>query len=247
MNLRLRAIRAVGACAVVVTVVVVAGPERLTAADDVWQRSRAMYAALGSYADTGTVIEEYAASARDQHTFTTVFKKSPRGFLFDFKKQGGGRFVIWGDPDAFHTWWQTTGVRDDYPNPNNLGAFSTADFQTYSSAMKVPLLLYSKAPLQGTFTNFTDPMEDGTEVVAGRKCYRVVGITHDAYSATGREVNVRRLTIWIDAESLVIRKTLEEPRQQLPGQRSRRTTTYVPQINPALDASRFRFTPPEPK
>jgi outer membrane lipoprotein-sorting protein len=218
---------------------------RLTAADDVWQKSLAMYAALGSYADSGTVVWERGSSSKDQHTFTTLFKRSPRGFQFDFRKQGGDRVVIWGDPDAFHTWWKTTGGRDDYPNPNNLGAFSTADYLTSGSAMKVPLLLYSKAPLQGTFTHFTDAVQDGTDVVAGHQCYRLLGTTRDVYGATGHAVNLRRLTVWVDANSLLIRKTLEEPKDQLPGQRSRTITTFEPQANPSLDDARFRFTPPE--
>src|SRR5712692_776915 len=117
------------------------------ATDDVLERSRAMYSALSSYADTGTIEKEYGSAkdpARDRHTFTTYFKRSPRGFYFDFKKEGGDRYVIWGDPEAFHTWWKTTNVKSDYPNPNNTGAFITAGAQTAGSASKIPTLLYKK-------------------------------------------------------------------------------------------------------
>jgi hypothetical protein len=215
---------------------------RLTAADDILQRSRATYGELRSYADTGAVMEEYGSGSKDRHTFATYFNRTPRRFSFDFRKDGGDRYVVWGDPDAFHTWWKTTGVQEDYPNPNNISAFTTADAHSYGSGLKIPALLYSKAPLQGTFTNFSDVVVDGTEDVSGHRCHRLLGTTRDVYTATGREVAVRKLAVWIDAESLLIRKTVEQSKA-LPGQISRRTTNYEPQTNPALDEGRFRFSP----
>ena len=213
----------------------------------VLEQTRAKYAALNSYADTGVVVNEYgvAGSAiKERHTFTTYFSRAPRGFYFEFKKESGDRYVIWGDPEAFHTWWKTTGVKDDYPNPNNIGAFSAAGPLTLGSALKVPTLLYSKAPLQGTFTNYTDAVEDGTEEIGGHKCHRLVGTAKDIYGATGRESNVRQMTVWVDAESLLIRKVVEVPKDVPPGHISRVTTTFEPQANPALDQTRFSFTPP---
>ncbi len=217
------------------------------ATDDVLARSRAMYAALNSYADTGVVLKEYgvpSSAIKERHTFTTYFSRAPRGFYFDFKKENGDRYVIWGDPEAFHTWWKTTKVKDDYPNPNNTGAFGTADPQTIGSAMKIPTLLYAKAQLQGAFTNFTDAVMDGTEDIDGHRCNRLVGTARDIYGSTGRESNVRRMTVWIDAESLLIRKVVEVPKDVLPGHIDRTTTTFDPQANPTLDESRFKFTPP---
>ena len=84
---------------------------RLRAADDILQRSRAMYGELRSYADTGVVLEEYGSGSKDRHAFTTNFNRAPRRFSFDFSKDGGDRYVVWGDPDAFHTWWKATGAR----------------------------------------------------------------------------------------------------------------------------------------
>ena len=68
------------------------------------QKTREAYLALNSYSDTGEVLRQYGTSSEDRDTFTTYFKRMPRGFLLDFKKQGGVRFVIsGGDPDAFHS------------------------------------------------------------------------------------------------------------------------------------------------
>lgn len=215
------------------------------ATDDVLARSRALYAALNSYADTGVVIHEFGASSKEQNTFTTYFKRAPRGYYFDFRKGSGDRFIIWGDPDAFHTWWKTTSVKTDFPNPNNISAFATAEPSAHVAAIKIAPLLYSKAQFQGAFTNFNDAVEDGMEDVGGHRCYRLVGNAFDIYGATGRETNVRKMTVWIDAKSLLIRKVVEVPKEQLPGQIDRLTTTFEPQANPKLDESQFKFTPPK--
>jgi outer membrane lipoprotein-sorting protein len=214
----------------------------LAAADDVMQRSRAMYQALHSYADTGVVLKEYGTSTKDRHTFTTSFNRSPRRFVLDFHIQGGDQFVVWGDPDAFHKWSKVTGQQFDYPNPDNIGAFNSSGYNTYSTVSKVPTLLYGKAPLLSDFANFADLEDGGAETIDGHRCLRVLGTSRDVYAATGKEVNVRKMTVWIDADSLLIRKVLEEWKP-LPGQISRVTTTYSPQANPTIDDTRLRFTP----
>jgi hypothetical protein len=93
-------------------------------ADELMQRVRSVYADLRSYADTGTVALEYGTSSIDRHRFATSFIRAPRHFLLDFTKSTGDRYVVWGNPDAFHTWWKTTNQRFDYPNPSNVPAVS---------------------------------------------------------------------------------------------------------------------------
>jgi outer membrane lipoprotein-sorting protein len=221
-------------------------PARAQNAEDILQRTRAMYVSLRSYSDTGVVLSEYGSSSQDRHTFTTYFNRNPRHFILDFRKQGGGQYVIWGDPDAFHTWWMTTGQQYDYPNPNNVNAISMSSQNTGSSALKIPTLLYGKSSLAAALLNISDPVLDGTEEVAGRRCYRLMGRVSDLYAATGKEVNIHKITVCIDTELLLIRKVLEEWKA-LPGQRSRLITTYEPRANPALEDARFKFVPPEPK
>lgn len=232
---------AVGFAAVLVTPLA-----RAQNAEDILQRTREMYVSLRSYADTGVVLSEYGSSSQDRHTFTTYFNRNPRHFILDFRKQGGSRYVIWGDPDAFHTWWNTTGQQYDYPNPNNISAISLSGMNTGGTALKIPTLLYGKSALAAALLVIADPVLDGTEEVGGRRCYRLAGRASDVYAATGKEVNIHRITVWIDTEALLIRKVLEESKP-LPGQRSRTTTTFEPKANPSLDDSRFKFVPPEPK
>ena len=240
-RLRLR-IAMVLACALATIALRPAAPA-LNAADDIWQRSRAAYAALKTYADTGTVLYEFGASSQERDSFTTAFGREPRRFYFDFKKQGGDRYVIWGDPDAFHTWWKATGGKQDYPNPNNAGALMLAGPTTVGAASKIPPLLYAKAQLPGDFTNISEMSVGSTETVDGHQSQRIVGTAYDVYGATGNHVNERRLTLWIDTESLLVRKAIEEWKP-LPGQVNRRTTTFQPAANQPLDDSRFRFVPP---
>jgi hypothetical protein len=219
--------------------------DMLPPANEVLERSLAKYGYLTTYADTGTVINEFGTGSKERHTFSTYFSRSnPRGFYLDFKKESGERYVIWGDPDAFHTWWSATHVKSDYPNPDNIGAFTGADVRTIGATMKVVPLLYPKASMQGSFTNYNDAASDGTEDVGGHKCYRLVGTARDIYGATGHESNVRRMTVWIDADSLLIRKVVEIPKDILPGHIDRTTTEYEPQANPSVDRARFSFTPP---
>lgn len=211
--------------------------------DKIFASVLAKYASLNSYSDSGEIINEYGTSSKDVHKFKTLFNRAPRGYLLDFTKVSGEKFVIWGDPDAFHSWWSSINSRSDYPNPSNTGVFIGSDVHTYGVAMKVTSLIYAKANLQGSFTNFTDIVLAGTDDVSGHKCYRLTGKARDIYSNTGRESNVRKMTVWVDTDSMLIRKVVEEW-PPLPGQVSRYTTIYDPQANPAIDAAKFKFEPP---
>ena len=191
------------------------------ATEDLLEKSRAMYAALNSYSDTGIVTHDYGYTNSPAHD---------------------DRYVIWGDPQAFHTWWKATGVESDYPNPDNAGAFTTSAVNTVGATGKIVSLLYKKGALPSDFAYFNDAVVEGKENISAHECYRLVGTAKDVYG-TGHEVNVRKLSVWIDTDSLLIRKIVEEWKP-LPGQVSRITTTFEPQANPALDESKFKFTLP---
>ncbi len=217
--------------------------EQPTDAGDLLSRVRAVYADLRTYADTGTVTVEYGTASVDRHTFATSFIRAPRAFLLDVRKQAGDRYVVWGNPDAFATWWKATGQRFDYPNPNNAPAISTSGRNTTSVGLKVPTLLYATAPLGGDFANLSGLSVIGREVLGGRSCHVVAGSSSDTYAASAREVNVRTMRLWVDIETFAIRRVVEEWPAP-PGQRSRTITSYEPQFNPALEPSRLTFTPP---
>jgi outer membrane lipoprotein-sorting protein len=231
----------IAAAAIVFTLHLLAGEvSKAQSAEDTLQKARDTYSQMKSYSDTGVVLVEYGISSEDRHTFSTAFNRSPRHFLLDFHKQGGDRYVIWADPDSFHTWWKATGQQTDYPNPNNLPAFSLSGPSTAGVALKIPTLLYGKSPLGAAMLNLHDPVLEGTEQVGNHHCHRISGRAGDTYSASGKEVNIHKTTVWIDGDSFLVRKMLEvwDP---LPGQRNRMTTIFEAQQNPALDEVRFKF------
>ena len=207
------------------------------------EHTRSVYAALTSYSDTGTALKEYSATSRDEYSFTTYFTRAPRHFMFDYRKPSGDRIVIWGDPDAFHVWWKTTGQVTEYPNPKNTGAITLSDYPTGGAITKIPPLLYSKGNLPGAIQTFEPDRMAGMEDVGGSKCYRLEGTSSDLYAQTGKKVNVRNLTVWIDSTSYLIRKIAEEA-PAAPGSLNRTTTTFAPQANPKLTDDSFKFTPP---
>ena len=211
-------------------------------AESILQKTRDAYAQLKSYSDTGVVLYQFGADSEDKHSFSTAFNRSPRHLLLDFHKQGGDRYVIWADPDAFHTWWKTTGQQTNYPNPNNTPAISVSDLNSQGTALKIPTLLYAKA-FGAAMLNIADPAVDGNEEMGGRRCHRIIGRMSDVYGATGNEVNIRKVTVWIDTDSFLVRKMVEESKAP-PGQRNRKITIYEPRANPTLDDAKLKFIPP---
>ena len=78
----------------------------------------------------------------------------------------------------------------------------------------------------------------------GRRCFRILGVERWRYPS-GRETGVRAITLWIDAETYLIHKVMEDTPKGMPrGQVSRRTTTIKYQVNPKLEPAQFRFAVP---
>jgi outer membrane lipoprotein-sorting protein len=219
-------------------------------AQDLLARSRAVYAALKSYSDTGTVLFEFGSAANlaaERHVFRTYYR-APRHYFFDFtedKKAGGDRHVVWSDDEAFHAWFSLTGVETAYPKGQGTGAFAAPSVGTAGSIMKVAPLLFPQAGLAGTLNEASGLTDAGVETVSGHRCHKLTGVAKSVYTQTGHESNVRRVTIWIDAETMLVRKVFEDtPKGGVAGYVLRYTTTFEPVANPPLDDSKFRFVAP---
>src|SRR5207244_4391988 len=102
-------------------------------------------------------------------------------------------------------------------------------------------LLFPQAELVGTITEFADGAAAGMEMVNGRMCYQIAGVARSVYGATGHVNNIRRTTLWIDGETLLIRKVVEDWSEGAMVHRV--TTTFEPQLNPPLEDRRFQFIP----
>lgn len=211
-------------------------------------QSRAKYAALKSYADTGTVTTEIklagAPSLIENHSFTTAYR-GPRQFFFSFTEDpaaGGERFVIWCPGEAFHTWWSTTKVHETYERGRGSLAFALAPPFTQGAALKIAPLLFAASGLKGTLTAFQEAKMVGKEEISGHSCHKLSGVARFSYE-NGLGQEARPTTVWIDAETLLVRKVIEDTSSA--GTTSFITTTFEPQANPELAESRFRFAVPK--
>lgn len=227
------------------------GPAPAAAADAAAERllaqMRAAYAGLSAYADSGTVlVEEQPLGAPmivERHSFETRYA-APRRFYLDFRKgEGAGdeRFVIWCEGETFSSWWSATQATEHYRRGEGANAFAVGTLPTSGAALLIPPLLFQQAKLQGPLIDMSAPGYAGSEMLAGRlhhKLTAMVRLNHWSDAA-------RPTTVWLDTETLLVRKVLEEtPTGMGSGVVQRVTTTFEPRADPALDDAGFRFTPP---
>jgi hypothetical protein len=226
-------------------------------ADDVLARTYAAYAALDSYADSGTVVDE-SKGFRDRFTFRTLQTRQPRNFLLDFrdagseydngyKIPGGERTMIWMQNGELQTWNSKTQEHEIYPEDGGrqVAALTGASYGTRGVSVVVPSLIYIKANMASVVQATEDAVAAGSEMVGGRQCLKIMGVERWRYP-NGRVTGVRPVTFWIDAETHLIRKILEDtPKDSPRGSISRRIITLEPQANPPLETSHFTFVVPE--
>jgi outer membrane lipoprotein-sorting protein len=214
---------------------------------DLLVRSAKAYAALKSYADTGTVVNEWGTEQVNHHTFKTYFR-APRHLYFEFnedKKEGGNRYVLWGEGEDFQDWSSDSQTHNAYPKGRGRNAFVSAGHPTSNVVSVVPSQLFPDAGLVSVMTELAEITAAGTESLNGRSTHKLTGIARSMYG-TGHVFNVRPVALWIDSETLMIRKIFQDTPKGYgqPGTRLRFTFTFQPQVNPQLEDARFRFVPP---
>ncbi len=210
------------------------------------EKVRATYAALESYSDQGTIqLEEQPPGAtmiRERYSFVTRYE-APRRFYFDFRKGADAtaeRFAIWCKGDAFNSWWSATKVKEQYPPGQGTQAFAMATLPTSGTALLIPPLLFQKAGLQGALMTMTEPKYGGTQKLGGRLVHLLTGsVKLNHWNDT-----VRVTTIWVDAETLMVRKVFEDTPTGQGEAIQRATTTLDPVPNARLEIAQFDFVPP---
>ena len=124
------------------------------------------------------------------------------------------------------------------------GALQTAAHRTRGTSLLIPSLLYTQAGLSGTITQIEGAQVTGTDTINGRACHKITGTA--VMILSGRRNNERAVTVWIDAESRLIRRVFEDTKG-LPGNTfSRLTVTLDPRANPTIEDARFQFKVPSP-
>jgi outer membrane lipoprotein-sorting protein len=217
----------------------------------------AHYATLGSYADTGTVSEAIAGMIHET-TLRTWFRRATRDLYFDYQPQrtvypklnghvvdiSANRLVIWmfqGRMQSYSFYFKRHDVvaADQQAMALKQGVAGTSGVYAL-----IPGLLYPKAQLPGTILQLEQAALTGMEDIAGRRCHRIDGEAAEYYPS-GRRTHVRKVTIWIDADSKLIRRIRED--HVTGGGSHVLTVTLDPQANPAIDDARFSFAVPAAK
>jgi hypothetical protein len=219
--------------------------------NQVLAQSRAAYAALHSYADSGVLTTTYrspgAPAIIEHFTFATAYDP-PRQFLFDFRrdpKLGVMRFVIWANGAEFNTWWSDTKVHDSYPQGQGATAFAMGSEPTKTSALAIAPLLFAKAGLHGVLTDLADLKNVGIEQVDHRPCYKLVGKFGLAYGS-GNVRGARTTTIWVDTQSSLVRKISEDtPDGTGGGFANQIEITIEPTANRAINPKVFAVSVPQ--
>lgn len=224
-------------------------------AEDVLKRTRELYPTLRSYADSGSVTAE-VTGFRDRARFRTYFVNEPRNFLIDYQEiaseyENGtrlpleGRIVIWMRHGLLQSWNASLGTLEEFPEGSDqITPFIQAGAASKGAALLIPSLIYVKARLVTTIQELAEVTSAGFEDIRGRRCHKLMGVARSVYPS-GQVTNVRNATIWIDAETYLIRQVFTDTPKGYPrGQISRLTITYEPRLNPVLHDSLFAFKVP---
>jgi hypothetical protein len=212
-------------------------------AADLLARSEAAYHALHSYSDKGDVLSEYRnpgtnVTATTKDSFVTAFQ-SPHGYVFQFTKEGGERYVIWTVDATTHDWWSATHVH----TVHNVGpsiAFLLGVTPTRGSSMMLPPLLFPRARLHGPLTDIQEPQMAQDESINGHVCFRITG-----KELMGNSKSPRPIIIWIDHDTLLVRRVVEDTPESSTDSIERITTTIDPVPNPTLPEGSLIFEPPK--
>jgi hypothetical protein len=205
---------------------------------------RERYAALDTYADTGTVLVEQqvdASAISESGSFTTLYR-APRNFFFEYlddPDSGSDRLVIWCDGGDFQSWWATTNQHEIYDGGRGANAFFNAEYPTQGSSMAVPGLIFARADLGGPVAGLTDIREAGEEEFEGHHFSRIEADTIVA----GSVIRPHPTTLLVDPQTLLLHRIVEDTPPDFVGL-SRRTMTFAPEAEVEVDDSRFSFTVP---
>jgi hypothetical protein len=221
---------------------------------DLLKRSMAFYSTLPAYTDSGTAVRE-GPGLVDRWKFRTYFRR-PLDFRFDFQgvtSQSAGltvdsstqHIVLWMIKGELQSFNQQMRTHNTVPRTGNQPAeLLNASSGTAGTSVLIPSMLFAKADLPGSIRQIREATHAGFESINGHRCHKIVGTAAQFYPS-GQMTNVRQVTVWLDAESLLVRKVFEDTPKGYPTNAFLRLTiTLEPQANPQLDDASFRFAVP---
>jgi hypothetical protein len=225
-------------------------------AEDVLAKTRGAYAALTSYADSGTVLNE-TPGYTDRSTFRTLFTRDPSNLLIEYRalpseyKSGvrvplNNHVVLWMESNALQAWSSSTQEHETYTaeSGQQVNALKNRAGVTAGISVLIPSHLYGTSGLASAVQATEEAEADGFETVNGRRCFRILGVERWRYPS-GQVTGVRAITLWIDAETYLFHKVVQDTPKGMPrGSLNRMTTTIKHRVNPDLKSEQFRFAVP---
>ncbi|HUQ99044.1 MAG TPA: hypothetical protein VM166_06280 [Gemmatimonadaceae bacterium] len=227
-------------------------PSALT--EDILARSRAAYAALNTYADVGTVTVNTGGFV-DRAKFRT-YRRKPRDFFYEFTQistsgSGGsipmkGHLILWMRNGNLEKWDEQGKLHESFPAGvrNQITPIANLESTTAGASSIIAALLFQKVGIVSALEELVTTSLAGTENLRGTKTYKIMGIAQSTYPS-GKTFNVRPVTIWVDAQTYLIRQVLiDTPKSYAVGSIRQITITFDPQVNPPLDDSKFQYRIP---
>jgi hypothetical protein len=210
------------------------------------KRMEAVYAEAKSYRDLGVIETVYfTGGLAGQHAGWTPFRTEfvrPDRLRFEyetFDHPTAGGFghevsaVVWRDGEQGDLWW--TLERIELPDRSPTMGFHSANGVTQGASTRIARLL-TPGEWSWTGLGLQVPTLIGRQVVDGVDCFRIED--RQPLRQTGTSI------VWIDVERYLVRRVLVEYMEQGEVQ-SRIMTVYRPELDAAIDESRFSFSPPQ--
>lgn len=254
----MRQLSMAGLVLVMVVGVAISSQGQSLTAQQIVDRSIAVYANCNSYVDEGevrTIFLEANGPRTVSKPFTTAFVR-PSDFRFEYKARRGeeewSSYIIWKDAESLRTWWS---IKPGIETPPSLAhALGAAAGVSNLASVTVPTLLMPETRIGNEIKSLSALKLLGEEEINGRPAYQIQGaVTRNPSHIDLVDVRSSPVTFWLDKESLLIVKIFrtttfpDSPaRGKMPARTSfetETTTTYRPQINAGAEG-KLAFNPP---
>lgn len=192
-------------------------------AEQILQTMAETYSRATSYSDRGVRVTEFSAPQphTNQERFDTAFTRAA-GFRFDFDNgHVPTPIVVWTNNGKLHRYWAPGAIEDE------------SDLAIAAHTSAVPRLLLPALAPGTSVAELQHARVAGTEPVDGHPCWRVVGTW----------VGGDELTVWIDQNTHLLRRTATHHHFpdaiERPAFDTQETTSYEPVLNGAIVASQL--------
>jgi len=214
-------------------------------AQQIVDQMNSTYLSCRSYLDTGevrTVYLEERGKRTSLMPFSTAFVR-PASFRFEFRSRRGeeewDQYIIWRQDDAVKSWWS---IRPEIRTDRSFSmSISGATGVSSKASLTVPSMLMPDELRANPIKALT-----GLRLVGEEK----IG-TQDAYKLESQDFRGFPTTLWIDKQKFVLLRIFEKKkitRTDGKGEfETETTTTYTPQLNEDVPASKLVFDPPAQK